>query len=164
MLLISLFSCKVRQLKTVDELDITKYAGTWYEIARLPNRFEKGLECVSATYQIRKDGRVSVTNSGYPKEDHNKKQEVKGVAWVPDKNQPAKLKVRFFWPFSGDYQVIALDKEYQYALVGEPKRKYLWILAKNKTMDEEIYKNLVENARSQGFDTSKLIKINQNCN
>ena len=149
-------------LEVVEQLDINKYAGTWYEIARLPNSFEKNLDCVSATYTLKKDGKVEVYNKGYIINDHKKVKEIKGVAWVPDPKYPAKLKVRFFWPFSGKYWVIALDSNYRYALVGDPSRKFLWILCREKTLDENIYKKLLEVAQKKDFNTSKIIKVNQN--
>lgn len=163
--MICLTFCKSehKELPTVTELDLTKYAGTWYEIARLPNSFEKGLECVTATYTILPNGKVEVLNKGYTNADTSKMKNIKGVAWVPDNNHPGRLKVRFFWPFSGRYWVIALDKEYNYALVGDPSRKYLWILAKSSTLDNQAYTTLANIAKENGFDVSKLMIVNQNC-
>lgn len=154
-------SCKSQDLPTVPELNLERYQGTWYEIARLPNRFEKGLSCISATYTIREDGRVTVENRGVKAE--GTESYIKGVAWVPNTDEPAKLKVRFFWPFAGNYWVIFLDENYQYALVGEPKRKYLWILSKTKTLDTQTFDKLKLIAKQKGFGVDKLIMVNQNC-
>jgi lipocalin len=165
LLLLPLISCQtVKELPTVDQLDLTRYAGTWYEIARLPNRFEKGLECVSATYTLRDDGKITVENRGHSIEDHTKTSYIKGVAWVPDQTKPGQIKVRFFWPFAGRYWVIALGQEYNYALVGDPSRKFLWVLAKNKDLDETIYLDLIKIAEEQGFEVDKVIRVKQDCN
>jgi apolipoprotein D and lipocalin family protein len=162
---LSIISCKEKDinLSTVKELDINKYVGTWFEIARLPNKFEKGLECVTATYKIKKDGKIEVINKGHLVKDHSKIKKIKGVAWVPDKNEPARLKVSFFWPFSGKYWVLALDNEYNYALVGDPSRKYLWILSKFNKLEKAIYDSLLETASDKGFDVKMILLVNQNC-
>jgi apolipoprotein D and lipocalin family protein len=161
-LMSSALSCKSQDLQVVDQLDLNKYQGLWYEIARLPNSFEKKLDRVTAHYSIRPDGKIKVLNKGYLIRDPSKYKQATGVAWVSDAKQPAKLKVRFFWPFSGKYWVIALDKDYRYALVGDPSRKYLWVLNRTKTLDENIYQQLMNTAREKGFDTSKIIRVNQN--
>jgi apolipoprotein D and lipocalin family protein len=160
-----IFSCKgdTIDLPVVREVDIEKYSGTWYEIARLPNSFEKGLKCVTATYRLREDGKIEVINRGHKTEKPGKISKIKGVARVPDKNQPAKLKVTFFWPFSGNYYIIELDKDYRYALVGEPSRKYLWILARDKKLDLEIYESLLKKAEELGFDSKSVIRTDQDC-
>jgi apolipoprotein D and lipocalin family protein len=161
--MLSLSTCKskYKELPTVNELDLARYAGTWYEIARLPNSFEKGLECVTATYTVLTNGRVEVLNKGYANADSSKIKSIKGVAWVPDSSNPGRLKVRFFWPFTGKYWVIALVMDYNYALVGDPSRKYLWILSKSSTLDNLTYTTLVNIAKENGFDVEKLMKVNQ---
>jgi apolipoprotein D and lipocalin family protein len=160
-----LFSCKkgTIDLPVVREVDIEKYSGTWYEIARLPNSFEKGLKCVTATYTLREDGKIEVINRGHKTGKPGKISKIKGVARIPDKNQPAKLKVTFFWPFSGNYYIIELDKDYRYALVGEPSRKYLWILARDKKLDMKIYESLLKKAEEMGFDSKSVIRTDQDC-
>lgn len=161
-IMISCINDKV-ELTTVSPVNLEKYSGTWYEIARLPNRFEKGLECVTATYTLRSDGKIEVINKGRKVEEQNKISKIKGVAWVPDKRFPGRLKVRFFWPFSGKYYILDLDKNYRYALVGEPSRRYLWVLSKDKQLDSNIYSRLIERAAGMGFDTARVVKINQDC-
>lgn len=162
---IMLLSCKDSkdELSTVSPVNLEKYAGTWYEIARLPNRFEKGLECVTATYTLRNDGKIEVINKGRKIGDSKRISKIKGTAWVPDKSYPGRLKVRFFWPFSGNYYILELDKDYRYALVGEPSRKYLWVLSKDKNLDSDIFNSLLEKAEKSGFNTARVIKINQDC-
>lgn len=150
-------------LKVVENVDIERYTGTWYEIARLPNRFEEGLKCVTATYQLREDGKISVINSGRQIENPDTKEEAKGWAKIPNKKTPGKLKVTFFWPFFGKYWILDLGKDYNYALVGSPSRKYLWILSRHKTMEETEYKKLLNKAENMGFDTSSMIKTEQDC-
>jgi lipocalin len=88
---------------------------------------------------------------------------VRGVAWIPDRNSPAKLKVQFFWPFSGDYWIMELDKEYRYVLVGDPSHKYLWILAREKEMDEQTYNMLLSKAVENGYDVKSIIRVEQDC-
>jgi apolipoprotein D and lipocalin family protein len=162
---VMLFSCKrgTVELPVVGDVDLEKYSGTWYEIARLPNSFEKGLKCVTATYRLRDDGKIEVINRGHKTGKPGKISKIKGVARVPDRNEPAKLKVTFFWPFSGDYYIIELDKEYRYALVGEPSRKYLWILARDKVLESTIYEDLLKKAAEMGFDSKSVIRTDQDC-
>lgn len=157
------FSCTSgKPLSTVQKLDLERYSGTWYEIARLPNRFEKDLKCVTANYTLKDDGNIRVENRGY----HSKKEEfdnIVGRAWLADPAFPGRIKVSFFGPFAADYYVIALDDDYQYALVGTPSRKFLWVLAREKTMPESKYNELLEIATSRGFKVSELEKIAQDC-
>ena len=160
---IGLFSCCSTNapLNVVDKLDVDKYLGTWYEIARLPNSFEKNLDRVSATYSLKDNGDIEVLNKGYIIGSSEFK-DAKGVAWIPDPKESAKLKVRFFWPFAGKYWVIELDKDYKYAMVGDPSRDYLWILAREKSLDESVYQSLLKSAEEKGFNTKIIIKVNQN--
>jgi apolipoprotein D and lipocalin family protein len=153
----------MKKLTTVPNVDIMKYSGKWYEIARLPNSFEKGLVCCNAEYGLREDGKISVINTG-KKEDSGKTKSIKGKAWIPDKNEPGRLKVQFFWPFAGKYYIFHLDKEnYQYALVGDPSRKYFWMLARTPQIKDSLYLELVEVARKNEFAVEKVIKVRQDC-
>jgi apolipoprotein D and lipocalin family protein len=159
-----LFSSSTKELPTVAKVDIQKYAGQWYEIARFPNRFEKGLVCVTANYSVKENGKIEVINSGHLTDDIQKIKTAKGIAWIPNEKYPGRLKVRFFWPFSGKYYIIALDRNYQYVLVGDPSRKFLWVLSRTKVLSDEVYSKLLEIAKENGFDIGKLIRINQDCN
>lgn len=162
-LLSSFMSCSSKlALPTIDNVDINQYKGKWYEIARLPNSFEKGLSCVTAEYSIKTNGKIKVVNKGYAIEK-SKWKSSQGTAWVPDNNFPGQLKVSFFWPFAGDYYIIALADDYSYALVGAPDRNYLWVLSRTKTLDVATYEQLIQIAKNQNFDTSNLEKINQTC-
>jgi apolipoprotein D and lipocalin family protein len=148
----------------VSSVDLNRYKGKWYEIARLPNYFERKLKCTSAEYLLRDDGKITVVNAGNYITDPKKSSSVKGVAWIPDKNSPAKLKVQFFWPFSGDYWIMYLDNDYRYVLVGDPDVKYLWILSREKKMDETTYKMLLQKAIDNGYDVKTIIRVEQDCN
>lgn len=152
-----------KDLQVVKKVELEKYSGTWYEIARFPSSFESSLKCVTATYTLKENGKIEVWNKGHKISDVSKISEIKGTAWVADEKETAKLKVRFFWPFSADYWIIALDNNYQYAMVGHPNRKYLWILSREKKLDSDIIQNLILQAKNQGFDTEKLEFIEHDC-
>jgi apolipoprotein D and lipocalin family protein len=163
LIMISIKSFSQSKPSVVQSVDLNRYTGLWYEIARLPNPFEKNLKCITATYTLREDGKITVLNKGHKISDPEKESTAKGVAWVPDKKSMAKLKVQFFWPFSGDYWIIHLDKDYKYVLVGDPSFKYMWILCRENKMDEETYKMLLDRAVLEGFDIKPLIKVEQDC-
>ncbi|MEP7234295.1 MAG: lipocalin family protein [Ignavibacteriota bacterium] len=150
-------------LPVVKSVDLQKYSGYWYEIIKLPNRFESGLTCIMANYSIKPNGDIQVVNSGHKIEDVTTIKSSTGTAWVPDPSEPTKLKVSFFWPFSGNYWIIALDTDYKYVMIGEPSREYLWILCRDKKLPEETLKSLLAQASSQGFDITKLERTNQDC-
>jgi apolipoprotein D and lipocalin family protein len=163
--LMSFFNCSPQKapLQVAEQVELEKYTGKWYEIARLPNSFEKGLECCTAEYTLLSNGKIEVLNTGYVISDRSLKKTARGKAYVPDNAEPGKLKVSFFGPFYAKYWILYLDSAYQYVLVGEPSRKYLWILARNTTIDEADYQMLVEIAKNSGFDTSRIIRVKQDC-
>ncbi|MDP2877709.1 MAG: lipocalin family protein [Holophaga sp.] len=142
--------------QVVAQVDLARYMGTWHEIAKFPNRFQRGCGCTTATYALRSDGKVSVVNRCGTGE--GKFKSVKGWAKVVDPTTRAKLKVTFFWPFFGDYWILALDPEYRHVLVGTPDRKYLWILARQPSMEKAAYESLTTIAATQGFDISKIVR------
>lgn len=149
-------------VKPVEDFDLNKYLGRWYEIARLDHPFERGLSKVYAEYSLREDGGIKVINRGY---DINKKEwkEVEGRAYFVTDNNLGYLKVSFFRPFYSSYIVINLDKEsYNYALVASSSKKYLWILSRTTTLDNNILEKLIKEAESLGFDVNKLIFVNHN--
>ena len=146
----------------VKELDLQEYLGTWYEIARYDHRFERDLVGVTANYSMRPDGKIKVVNSGYKNTLAGEYSEAIGKAKIPDpENEPAKLKVSFFWIFYGDYYVLELDKDYQWAVIGSSTDKYLWILSRTPQMAPEIYTDLLKRIADRGYDTSALIKVKQ---
>ena len=146
-------------LQTVAKVDVTRYLGRWYEIARLPNRFQKGCAGSTADYTLREDGEIRVINSCRNEQDGSLDQ-VTGRAWIVDTASNAKLKVTFFWPFRGDYWIIELGKEYEYAVVGTPNRKYLWVLSRTASMDDSLYAAILQRAGQQGYDISAVIREN----
>lgn len=149
-------------LATVSHVDLTRYMGAWYEIARYPNSFQKGCVGSKATYSLMDDGKVSVLNECYDGSFSGKLRSAKGKAWVVDKGTNSKLKVSFFWFFAGDYWIIDLADNYSYVVVGHPKRKYLWILSRTKTMEDSTYEAILKRlVEIHHYDTSKLIKTVQ---
>jgi len=146
----------------VKELDLQKYLGTWYELARYNHKFERGLVGVTANYSVREDGKIKVLNSGYKISLDGKFKQATGKAYIPDAEvEPAKLKVSFFWNFYGDYFVLDLEENYQWAIIGSSSDNYLWILSRTPQMDPDLYNKLLENIKSRGYDISQLIKVEQ---
>jgi apolipoprotein D and lipocalin family protein len=152
---------EINTLQVVPFVDFKRYLGEWYEIARFPHRFQKDCVASKATYTLRDDGKITVLNQCYDKSLSGSLREATGKAWVVDKKTNARLKVSFFWPFSGDYWIIDLGKDYEYAVIGHPERKYLWILSRTKTMTEDVYEAILKRLKVAGYDTSKLMKSNQ---
>lgn len=150
-----------RGIEPVRGFDAQRYAGTWYEIARLDHRFERGLRNVSATYTLRDDGRVGVVNRGYDIEDCEWKS-VDGSAKFREDPRTASLAVTFFWPFAGGYHVFALDeRDYRWAIVSGPSREYLWILAREPVVSPALRADLVARAKAAGFAVDRLIMVDQ---
>jgi len=145
-------------LEVVGHVDLQRYLGRWFEVARLPAGFEKDCSDVTATYDLNKDGSVSVLNECAR---DGKVKRAKGKAKIVDQATGAKLKVTFFWPFYGDYWIIKLGKDYEYSVVGSPSRSYLWILSRTPQMPDALYAELVEFAKSKGFPVERLIKTSQ---
>jgi len=142
---------------TVARVELNRYLGQWYEIARYPNRFQKNCLESRALYRLRDDGDIEVINSCRDVRD-GREREAKGRAWVVDQESNARLKVSFFWPFRGDYWILDLGPSYEYAVVGTPNRKYLWILARAPVMDDELYAALLRRVAEQGFDPTRLVR------
>jgi len=146
---------------TVKELDLNRYLGTWYEIARFPHSFEKNLVGVTATYSLREDGKIEVLNQGYKYTLDGEHSKAVGKAKIPDKSEPGKLKVSFFWIFYADYFVLQLDKNYQYVMIGSSSDKYFWILSRTPQMESANYEMLMQNARKRGYNLDNLYKVPQ---
>ena len=144
-------------LTTVPNVDLTRYMGVWHEIARIDHSFQKGCIKSSATYTLLPDGEVEVINRCVNEKDGHLR-EAKGRAWSVDPEGNARLKVSFFWPFRGDYWIVDLGKEYEYAVVGSPNRQYLWILSRQPVMEDSVYKGILERLTSQGFSVSQLVR------
>ncbi len=151
-------------LPTVSTIDLNRYAGRWFEIARLPMWFERNcLDDISATYTLRPDARIDVVNRCRTEKGSISAQ---GIAEVPDSAHPGQLRVRFapdwlawlpaVW---GDYWIIELDPEYRWVMVGAPSRDYLWILARTPQLDPAIVSRLKQSATALGFDVSPMIHV-----
>ncbi len=150
-----------RNIEPVREFDVDQYLGTWYEIARLDHRFERGLSQVTAEYTLKEDGGVLVTNRGY-KEASDEWSTAEGQAYFVKDKDVGHLKVSFFGPFHASYVVFDLDEEnYQYAFVTGYNRKYLWLLSRTPEVSEELKSRFLQQAESAGFDTSELIWVQQ---
>lgn len=143
----------------VENFDINRYAGKWYEIARLDHSFERGLEQVSAEYSLRKDGGIKVINRGF-KPESNEWTEAEGKAYFVESPQTGHLKVSFFGPFYGSYIVFELDKNEQYSFVTSSDRSYLWFLSRTQDVDDSLKQHFIERAEALGFDTEQLIFVN----
>jgi apolipoprotein D and lipocalin family protein len=142
-------------LDTVPYVDLERYLGTWYEIASYPAFFQRGCVATKATYSDREDGKIDVLNECRKNTLDGKLKKAQGVATVVDTNSNAKLKVRFF-VFSGDYWIIDLDRDYQFAVVSAPSMKYLWILSRTKQMDTVTYQGILSRLEEKGFDLTNL--------
>lgn len=148
-------------IRPVENFDISRYAGKWYEVARLDHRFERGLTNVFAVYTPREDGGLKVVNSGFDEKEGEWKS-ISGKAYFVDSKDTGSLKVSFFGPFYGGYHVIELDrKEYSYALAAGANREYLWILSRTRELDDDIVEKLVKKAENMGFPTEELIFVPQ---
>lgn len=149
-------------IKPVDEFDINRYLGKWYEIARLDHSFERGLENVTAEYTLRDDGGVRVVNSGYSAKKRER-QVAEGKAYFVSDKRAGHLKVSFFGPFYGSYVVFDLDKNgYEYAFVTSYSKDYLWLLSRKPTIEPQLRDRFLTIARQHGFKVEELIFVNQN--
>lgn len=144
-------------VQVVPSVDMARYVGKWYEIAHLPAWFQR--DCArdtTATYTLRPDGKVGVLNEC--RRPDGALKSARGIARLASSKGPnTKLKVRFLWPFYGDYWIIDLDPEYRWAVVGDPRRKYLWILSRQTQLEEALYARIVDRAKAQGYDVGRLI-------
>ncbi|PLX39861.1 MAG: hypothetical protein C0608_10500 [Deltaproteobacteria bacterium] len=154
------FSCASspnNNLKTADHVDLQRYMGKWYEIARYEHPFQVGCVNSTATYTLLDNGKVEVLNecdNPTKKDGHDK---AVGKAWVVDEKTNSKLKVSFFWPFRGDYWIIDLGKNYEYSVVSDPSMEYLWILSRTPQMPETTLAKILDNLQSLGFNLDLLV-------
>lgn len=143
-------------LETVAHVDLQRYTGTWYEIASYPNRFQKGCVATRADYRLLEDGRIEVLNQCRQENLDGTLRSARGLARVADPVSNARLEVSFFRPFWGDYWVIDLDPDYQWAVIGHPGRDYLWILSRTPLIDEALYQRLLAGLPARGYDPQRL--------
>ena len=147
---------KARELQTVLNVDLEKYAGKWYEIASYPQWFQKGCHCTTAEYRISEKGYVIVENRCNKDSVDGKESYIKGKAFAVKNSGNSKLKVQFFWPFKGKYWIIDLADDYSFAVVSHPNKKYLWILSRTPKMDNAVYRQIILRLKDKGFDLSAL--------
>ncbi len=148
-------------LETVAHVDLSRYLGTWYEIASFPQRFQRGCTATTATYTLRADGDIEVLNRCRNGSIDGKERSALGRARVVDRATNAKLEVSFFRPFWGDYWIIDLSEDHSYAVVGHPGRDYLWILSRDPTMAEATFQGIVARLQGKGYETSRLVRTLQ---
>ena len=152
----------MNRTKTVEHLELDKFLGQWYEIARYDHSFERRLSGVTATYSMREDGKIKVLNQGYKGGLQGELSQAEGKAKIPNPQEPAKLKVSFFWFFYGDYFVLELDEQdYQWALIGSSSEKYLWILSRTPQLEDADKKNILQKMKERGYDEELLIWVEQ---
>ncbi|MBK9448914.1 MAG: lipocalin family protein [Bacteroidetes bacterium] len=161
LLLASTMSLSAQKLETVPLVDLQKYAGKWYEIASYPLSFQRGCHCTTAEYTVTDKGYVIVENRCNRDSVNGKASYIKGKAFVTKNSGNAKLKVQFFWPFTGKYWIIELPEDYSYAVVSHPNRKYLWILSRTSKMDPVIYDGILARLKQKQFDLTRLQKTVQ---
>ena len=155
------FSCKGQKVdnSTIKSLSLDRFLGSWYEIARFDHSFERGLTHAKAQYSLKPDGTISVTNSGLK---NGKKKISAGKAKLTDTT--GLLRVSFFGPFYSDYRLMMLSEDYSYALIGSGSPKYLWILSRTPELPDETLKQILKEASDRGYDTEKLIWVEQSSN
>lgn len=144
--------------EVVSGFEAERYMGLWYEVARYPNRFEKNLTAVTAEYQLNPNGSIKVINRGYDTR-RKKWKDVEGIGKFKDRRDLGRLKVSFFWPFYGAYNIIHLEPDYSAAIVAGPSDKYLWILARSPNLSEQEMKALTMKSQELGYDRNKLLLV-----
>lgn len=152
---------KLPPVQTVPRVELSRYLGTWYEIASFPQRFQKGCTATTAHYSLRPDGRIDVLNTCRQDRPDGPERSAKGIARVVDTATNARLEVSFFGPFWGDYWIIELGDDYGHAVVGHPSRDYLWILARAPVMSPDLYEAIVRRLAAQGYETARLVRTVQ---
>lgn len=152
----------MERTKTVEKLELEKFLGTWYEIARFDHSFERGMQGVTATYSMREDGKIKVLNQGYKGSLDGPLKQAIGKAKIPNAQEAGKLKVSFFWIFYGDYFVLELDDiNYQWAVIGSSSEKYLWILSRTPQLEESVQQDLLEKIQKRSYPLENLIWVDQ---
>jgi apolipoprotein D and lipocalin family protein len=163
--IMSLASCSATEdiPKTVSKVDLKKYAGKWYEIAKFPNSFQKNCFCSTAEYTLTDKDYVKVFNACRKGGLNGKATSITGKAFPVVGSDNTKLRVQFFWPFRADYWIVGLADDYSWAAVSGSSRKYLWILSRSNQMDEAVYQQVLMFLRENGFDLSLLERTQQKC-
>lgn len=148
--------------RVVDRFDLDRYLGKWYEIARMPNSFQRGCVAATAIYTKLEAGGIRVENECREGGLNGERRRIEGRAWAAGEGtEAAKLKVQFFWPFRGDYWIIELDEEYRWAVVGHPTRRYLWILSRTPAIAPQLYERIIAKIERQGYDPDDVQPTSQ---
>lgn len=145
----------------IQNIEVNRYLGTWYEIARIPNWFEKDLVGVTATYALKPNGDIEVKNAGFQGKLGGEKKTAIGNAWIPDPKKTGALQVSFFWPFSAGYNVVEIDPNYTYVLVSGDTPDYAWILSRQPTLNAQTYNRLIAKAEEIGLDPKRFETVLQ---
>ncbi len=148
-------SMETKPLQTVDEVNLERYMGKWYDIAHFPAAFLNGCKNITADYSLTEKNYVKVLNRCI-KEKNNKEKSINGKAFIVKGSNNTKLKVQFFWPFRADYWILDIDEDYQYAAIGGPSRQYAWILSRTPDPEEKKIQELMKLLENKGFDTENL--------
>lgn len=149
---------RLAPLQVVAHVDLPRYLGTWYEISAFPQSFQRNCHATTATYAARPDGDIDVLNRCLKGSLQGPEKTAQGRARVVDRSSGAKLEVSFFRPFWGDYWIIDLGADYDYAVVGHPGRDYLWILARTPTLPDDVYRGIVKRLDAVGYETARLVR------
>jgi len=163
-ILFAIGSCTVKSGIKKDELiNYELYQGKWYEIARLPNSFEEGLVCITMTYAYRDEGIMTVVSSGKNKSNPNDIKSFTAKAWIPDENEPQKIKIQIVWPVAFDFILIHIDEEKGHAIIGSPHKQKLWILSRQPMINESDMSDLKSISEKKQYDVEKLVFVDQIC-
>ena len=152
---------KFDDLETVDYVDLEKFMGDWYVIANIPTFIEKGAVNAIESYRLDSKGRVKTTFTFRKGSKNGPEKEYNPTGFIYDKKTNAEWRMQFLWPFKSPFLIIDLDEDYTYTVIGIPSRKYVWIMARNHSLDEKIYNNIVSNLKKVGYDISQIQKIEQ---
>lgn len=160
-----LLGCKAQDKSptSAGSVNLDRYTGKWYDVASFPVRFQKGCHCTTAEYTLMPKGNIKVDNQCRKVGINEEPSGITGYAFPVKGSNNTKLKVQFFWPFRSDYWIVRLDAGYSWAVVSTPSKKYLWILSRTPVMKEDIFQNIMEDLKNDGYNTEKLVKVPQSC-
>ncbi len=153
-------SANLPALQTVDSVDLSKYAGLWYEVIHLPSRLQEGCQDSTATFSLRNDGEIDILNSCRDKHDGSL-HHTNGRGWSIDKSHNARLMFSFFWPFRSEYLIIDQGKEYEYSVICTPDRKRLWVISRTPKLNGDVFESILQHLEKQGFNRDSFVKTEQ---
>ncbi len=150
-----------RELETVPDLDLERYMGKWYEIARYDNRHQRGTVATTTEFRMRDDGKIDVLTTARKKHIHGKLKTTDAKGWIVDGGDNAKWKVQWFWLLRSDYWMIHVSDDYRHAVIGQPSRKNVWVISREPTMDQKTFDDICRIIARKGFDPGKLVMTPQ---